>query len=141
MGKVQRAFPALSAMRDHMRRTSESFGNLLWTIAGLASLGLGVLGIFLPLLPTTPLVLLAAFCFAKGSPRLHAWLVGHPRFGPAIKDWQNRGAISRRGKRLALIAMAATFALALALGLAWYLIAVQAAWLGAVAVFIVTRPD
>ncbi|MEM6309691.1 MAG: YbaN family protein [Pseudomonadota bacterium] len=124
-----------------MRRTAESFSNLLWTIAGLASLGLGVIGIFLPLLPTTPLVLLAAFCFAKGSPRLHSWLVEHPRFGPAIKDWQARGAVSKKGKRLALIAMAATFGLALALGLAWYLILIQALCLGAVAIFIVTRPD
>lgn len=124
-----------------MSQPSESIANLLWTLAGLISLGIGIVGIFLPLLPTTPLVLLAAFCFAKGSTRLHDWLINHPRFGPSIQDWQARGAISRKGKRLALIAMAATFVLALVLGLAWYLILVQAICLGAVAVFIITRPD
>jgi hypothetical protein len=55
---------------------------------GFVSLGVGFVGIFLPLLPTTPLVLLAAFFFSKGSKRLHDWLRGHPRFGPYVCDWE-----------------------------------------------------
>ena len=52
-----------------------------WSTAGAVSLALGVLGIFLPLLPHTPFVLLAAFCFSRGSERVEAWLLAHPRFG------------------------------------------------------------
>ncbi|RZA08047.1 MAG: DUF454 domain-containing protein, partial [Proteobacteria bacterium] len=65
----------------------------LYLTIGWISLALGILGIFLPLLPTTPFVLLAGICFAKGSPRMHAWLINHPRLGPPIKDWQERRVI------------------------------------------------
>ena len=57
---------------------------VIWLIAGSISLGLGLLGVFLPLLPTVPFVLLAAFCFARSSERLHDWMLEHPKFGPAI---------------------------------------------------------
>ena len=115
--------------------------NLLWTLAGLASLGVGIVGIVLPLLPTTPLVLLSAFCFGKGSPRLQTWLADHARFGPMIADWRRNGAIAPRAKRLAVAAMAATLGLSLALGLAGWLIAVQALCLAGAATFILTRPS
>ncbi|HNW64597.1 MAG TPA: YbaN family protein, partial [Piscinibacter sp.] len=77
-----------------------------WTAAGAASLALGVLGIFLPLLPTTPFVLLAAFCFSRGSDRVEAWLLAHPRFGPMVADWRARRAIPMRAKQLAWVMMA-----------------------------------
>ena len=115
--------------------------NLAWTIGGLTSLVVGVIGIFLPLLPTTPLVLLSAFCFGKGSPRLQAWLLGHPRFGPMIEDWNSHGAISPKAKRAAVIAMVATLALSLALGLSLVIIIIQALCLTGAAAFILTRPD
>jgi hypothetical protein len=113
---------------------------LVWTIAGGLALVLGVVGIVLPLLPTTPLLLLAAFCFARSSPRLEMWLIEHPRLGPPIRDWRAEGAISTRGKIFALIAITATFALSLALGLPGTVVLVQAVTLGAVTLFIVTRP-
>lgn len=77
---------------------------LWWLLAWLA-LMLGVIGIVVPGLPTTPLVLLAAFAAARGSPRLEAWLKAHPRFGPLIRDWQAHGAVSRKAKWTATIAM------------------------------------
>lgn len=77
-----------------------------WTAAGAVSLALGVLGIFLPLLPTTPFVLLAAFCFSRGSDRVEAWLLSHPRFGPMVADWRARRAIPMRAKQLAWVMMA-----------------------------------
>lgn len=79
---------------------------LLWMLAGLLSLLVGIIGIFLPLLPTAPLVLLAAFCFSRGSERLEAWLVQHPRFGPMIQEWRRHRAVPLRAKQLATVMMA-----------------------------------
>ncbi len=79
----------------------------LWLCLAYLCLGLGIVGIFLPGLPTTPFVLLAAYAAARGSKRLHAWLLGHRVFGPMIRDWQAQGAVSRRAKWLAITTMAA----------------------------------
>lgn len=112
-----------------------------WTVAGFVALGLGVVGIALPILPTTPLVLLAAFCFSRGSPRFHGWLLAHPRFGPMINDWQANGAIHPRAKRMAVGMMGAAFALSLWLALPLWVLAVQGACLMGAGVFVWTRPD
>ncbi len=112
----------------------------LWTAAGFASFGLGAVGVVVPLLPTVPFMLLAAFCFARGSDRFHDWLVNHPQFGPAIQDWQAHGAISRRGKIAAIVAACITFGISLALGLAGHILAIQAVVLGAMLVFVLSRP-
>jgi len=77
-----------------------------WLLSGGVALATGVVGIFLPLLPTTPFVLLAAYCFARGSPRWEAWLLGHPRFGPMVRDWRDRHVIPLRAKQLAWAMMA-----------------------------------
>ncbi|MDT7836805.1 YbaN family protein [Aquabacterium sp. OR-4] len=82
------------------------WARVLWLLAGLASLLTGIVGIFVPLLPTTPFVLLAAFCFARGSKRCEAWLLGHPRFGPMVRDWREHRAIPLRAKQLAWTMMA-----------------------------------
>lgn len=113
----------------------------LWMAAGWASFGLGLVGAVLPLMPTVPFMLLAAFCFARGSERAHAWLVGHPRFGPAIRDWSEHRAIGRDAKRWALVAIGMSFVMSLMLDVSWKVLAVQAVTLGAVTVFILTRPD
>ncbi len=112
-----------------------------WMITGGIALTLGIAGIVLPLVPTTPFLLLTAFCFARASPRLEMWLIEHPRFGPPIRDWRAEGAISRRGKVMALIAIGATFALSVILQLPLRLLLIQAVTLGAVTLFLVTRPD
>lgn len=72
---------------------------LLW-LAGALALGLGIIGLYTPILPTTPLVLLAAACWAKASPRLHHWLLSHPMFGPMVKNWEEKRAIPRKAKIL-----------------------------------------
>ena len=76
----------------------------LYLMAGFVSIGLGAIGAFLPLLPTVPFMILAAFCFARSSPRLEAKLLDHRQFGPHIRRWREHGAISRRGKVAALAA-------------------------------------
>ncbi|NUO85352.1 MAG: YbaN family protein [Cupriavidus sp.] len=76
-----------------------------WVALGGLCLLLGVVGIFLPVLPTTPFVLLAAACFARGSQRFHEWLLGHPRFGPLVSDWQRHRSIPFKAKCLALSMM------------------------------------
>jgi uncharacterized membrane protein YbaN (DUF454 family) len=102
---------------------------------------IGVVGAFLPFLPTVIFMLAAAFCFARGSQRLHDWLLQHPQFGPAIIDWQRHGAIRRPAKRMAMVAIALSFAVSVALGFGVWVLGVQALVLGAVSVFILTRPD
>ena len=86
---------------------------LLWRAAGLLSLATGAVGVFLPLLPTVPFVILAAFCFARGNPVWEARLLAHPRFGPHIAAWRTKGAISRKGKVAASIAFAVSTLLSL----------------------------
>ncbi len=78
---------------------------------GWLSVALGVIGIFLPVLPTTPFLLLAAACFARSSTRFHDWLVGHPRLGPWIKDYLGGQGIPLKGKVYALVLMWASIAL------------------------------
>jgi uncharacterized membrane protein YbaN (DUF454 family) len=114
---------------------------MFWNIAGLASFSVGVVGAFVPLLPTVVFMLLAAYCFARGSERLHDWLTNHRQFGPAIRDWRENGAIRRPAKRMAMVAIALSFVLSVGIGVADWVLAVQAMALGGVSVFILTRPE
>lgn len=82
----------------------------LYLMLGLIFVAIGIVGVFLPLIPTTGPLLLAAFCFARSSDRLHAWLVGHPRFGRFISDFQSGRGIPVRTKVVAVVAMTAAFA-------------------------------
>ncbi len=98
---------------------------LTWLAAGALSLATGIVGIFLPLLPTTPFVLLAAFCFARGNPRWEAWLLAHVRFGPMVRNWRARHAIPLRAKQLAwtMMAVGSTWS--------WWLLPMPWCWLPA----------
>lgn len=87
---------------------SASIVRPLWLLGGFGALALGVLGIFLPLLPTTPFVLLAAWCFARGSVRCETWLLEHRFFGPIVRDWRARRAVPLRAKQFATVMMAAS---------------------------------
>ncbi|ETW95926.1 MAG: hypothetical protein ETSY1_28640 [Candidatus Entotheonella factor] len=75
----------------------------LYIAAGWLCLGLGFLGIFLPLLPTTPFALLAAFCFSRSSTRLYRWLLAQQTFGPIIRDWNQHGVIQPHIKWLSIV--------------------------------------
>ncbi|TGY92251.1 DUF454 domain-containing protein [Marinicauda pacifica] len=76
---------------------------------GMVLLPVAIAGIALPLLPGTPILIVAAFCFAKASPRLETWLVDHPRLGPPIQAWRTHGAIAWSAKMVASGAMSVSF--------------------------------
>lgn len=113
---------------------------LAWFALGLAALGVGALGVIVPLLPTTPFVLVAAFAFSRSSDRWHRWLLAHQVFGPLIENWRAYGAISGRAKAAALLAMAAVLAISLILRAPPLILAVQALVLVGAGGFILSRP-
>lgn len=113
---------------------------VIWFILGLFSLGTALLGAVLPLLPTTPFLLAAAFCFARSSARLHDWLLAHRHFGPLISNWRVHGAIGRPAKIAAGMALAATFVISLWQELTPSILLAQLVVLTGVAAFVFTRP-
>lgn len=113
---------------------------IIWFAFGCLSLALGMIGVILPLLPTVPFLLLATFCFARSSPRLHNWLITHPTYGAHIVAWQERGAIENRAKRLATGTIVLAFVLAVLLGAPLKALILQVVVLSLVLVFIWTRP-
>lgn len=116
-------------------------GKLFYILLGWSAVALGLLGVALPVLPTTPFLLVAAFAFGKSSPRARAWLIEHAHFGPAIQDWEERGAISRRAKTLAVGMMTVVFVASLVFGASWWVLLAQALLMGAGAAFVLTRPN
>jgi len=78
---------------------------LLFLVLGCACFALGVVGAFVPLLPTTPFLLLAGACWARSSPRFHAWLLNHKVFGPTMRSWREHRALPPgvKGKAIALL--------------------------------------
>lgn len=114
---------------------------LAWLVLGYVSLGLGILGIPLPILPTTPFLILAAVAFSNGSQRMHDWLLNHKRLGPPIADWREHGAISRFTKWLSTAAMVGVLATGIAFDLPRYLIGFHVVILISVGIFIWTRPS
>jgi uncharacterized membrane protein YbaN (DUF454 family) len=85
----------------------------VYIAAGSLALALGVAGIFLPLLPTTPFVLLAAACYARGSARFHGWLLANRTFGPMIREWQQHRSIPYRTKLTAVALMSLTLGISI----------------------------
>lgn len=112
----------------------------LWKAAGLSALALGVIGLALPLIPTVPFLILAAFCFARSNPAWEARLVAHPIYGPHIVAWRERGAISRLGKVGATFAFSGSIVMGLWL-LAWPWSLIPLGVAAIVLTWIWTRPD
>ena len=97
----------------------------VYRILGYIAVGLGAIGAILPIMPTVPFLLLAVYFFARSSPELEQKILDHPHWGPQVKDWRDRRAISRSSKTIAIGAMAtgAVFTY-FTLGHPWYLISV-----------------
>lgn len=113
---------------------------LFWFLTGGTALALGAAGVVLPVLPTTPFVILAAFAFGKSLPSLQARLEQSALFGPMIRDWRETGAIAPRVKVLSVSMMAAALAVGLSSDLSTLAKAAQVIALAAGAAFVLTRP-
>ncbi len=116
------------------------FKKALYVFSGVFSLALGLLGIILPVLPTTVFILLAAFFFARSSERLHSWIINHKRFGPTILNWQKYGAVSKIARIRAVSTMIGILVISILLSLPVLVIIIQALAMAAVSAFLLTRP-
>lgn len=113
----------------------------LWILLGAVSIALGTLGLFLPLLPTTVFILVAAFAFARSSPALHDWIMAHKVFGPMIRNWNEHGAIPTKAKILTIISILVSFGLSFVFHLPIWAMTIQGISLLIVALFVLTRPN
>src|SRR5690606_34499270 len=126
-------------------RPASPFRWARWPLAS-ASLGLGLVGMLLPGLPTVPFVLLSAFAAARGSERLHPRLLADPRFGPMIRDWAAGRTVARRAKWMATWTMLASALILLALmllrdGYPWWALALPVGCMAMVAAWLWSRPE
>jgi uncharacterized membrane protein YbaN (DUF454 family) len=147
----RKAFRAMAPPAVHHRAGDDGAGpgprpatgvvRYLLVVLGVTCVGLGAAGAVLPVLPTTPFLLVAAWAFARSSRRLRVWLYGHPRFGPTLVAWHEHRAVPRRAKVMAVglmlasltyVAVTATHpGVPIAVGL----------MMACVACFLLTRPD
>jgi len=97
-------------------KTPRTAKQWLWLAAGSISLALGIIGVVLPIMPTVPFVLLAAYCFANGSKHWERWLLKQPHLGPMVRDWRENRALPLRIKWVSTVMMAGSSAFA-----AWWL--------------------
>jgi|TARA_R100000935_G_C2720178_1_gene117629 uncharacterized membrane protein YbaN (DUF454 family) len=123
--------------------TRELLIRLLWRALALFFVLLGLIGIALPVMPTVPFLIAALWAASKGWPRLEAWLLNHPKYGPDIKAWRDHRVIKRRSKLIALVMMATGYLVL------WLFVPQVPVWLKAivgvvlvvVGCWLATRPD
>ena len=113
----------------------------LWLSFGIVAVFLGALGVFLPVLPTAPFAILAAFCFGKSSPVLQRKLENSAMFGPLIKDWKDNGAIRPRYKVIAVAMMGMSLILSALLSVPPFAFVFQLVCIIGAAGFVLTRPN
>ncbi|MFO7530674.1 MAG: YbaN family protein [Marinobacter sp.] len=119
----------------------ESSGKTGFRILAYISAGLAAVGVVLPLLPTTPFILLAAFFASKGSPAFAQWLDAHPRFGPAIDNWRRRRVVPVSAKVLACSMMALSWGMLFLMGASLMVLGIVGACLAATACYLLTQPS
>ncbi|MEO1222668.1 MAG: YbaN family protein [Pseudomonadota bacterium] len=131
----------MSLRPDVDRTFDRRLRRAIWLAVGGGALAIGALGVVLPVLPTTPFVIVAAFAFGKSSPRLAMWLETSRTFGPIIANWRRHGAIAPRFKALSIVMMASVFAASIIAALSVWVLIVQAVCMTGAAAFIFSRPN
>nr|WP_232230284.1 YbaN family protein [Halomonas sp. 1513] len=114
--------------------------NALYMVLAWCSFALGVIGVFVPLMPTTCFMLLAVWAASRGSPRFAQWIREHPRFGPSVVAWECERAIPRRAKGIAVVMLAFSVVVLLLTVPSPIIKLTLVAGLGLLALWIVTRP-
>ena len=112
-----------------------------WIILGTGCVAVGAVAALVPLIPTTPFLLVAAFAFARSSERFHTWLMTHPRLGPPIREWHEGRLVRRSAKWLATVSISLAFTFSVVIGLPLWVLAAQGAVLSAVVAYIWSRPE
>ena len=101
----------------------------------------GIIGLFVPLWPTTIFMILALWAFARSTPRLHNWLLTHPRFGPTLQAWERHGAIPAWAKLLAVVSLCASLAILAFAVHSHLVVGIVAAFFAVLILYILTRPN
>ena len=114
--------------------------NFFYLIFAYLCAGLGIIGAFLPILPTTPFLLLAAWAATRGSPELHRWLHDHPRFGPPLIAWETNRAVSLPAKVTACVLMGASWTLMFLITDSSLVPWITGLLFAAVALYLISRP-
>ncbi|WP_020208937.1 YbaN family protein [Gilvimarinus chinensis] len=114
---------------------------LPWLILAWLCVLLGMIGVFFPVMPTVPFLLVAAWAASKGSPKLHNWLYSHPRFGPLLSAWHERKAVPRYAKRLTPLLLIMSLVIMGVAGIPPWVMASCAAIFIAVTAYLWSRPD
>ena len=114
----------------------------LWNFCGHLFVGIGMVGVFLPVMPTTPFLLVALFCYSRSSGPLYLWLLNHPVFGPPLVQWQEHGAIAKKAQITASVFIACNFLLlTIFLPVVWWVKLIADLVALTVVIFILTRPS
>jgi uncharacterized membrane protein YbaN (DUF454 family) len=122
------------------QQSSSAMMRSIYFTAGIVLVGIGIAGYFLPVLPGTIWLILAAGCFARSSPKFEAWLLNHPKFGPSVVAWRKNGAIPRKAKFLAIGMMAVSFTILAFAHMSMLVLSITGAVLLACALFVASRP-
>ncbi|ODT60397.1 MULTISPECIES: YbaN family protein [Paracoccus] len=113
----------------------------LWLAVGWFFTVLGIIGVALPVMPTVPFLLVAAWAFARSSPVLEQRIMNHPTYGPPVRAWRDRGVVGRLAKVWAISAMTSGVVLSWWVGMPIWVVASQAGICGLVAIFLIRRPE
>lgn len=131
----------MNAAPDSAHHSKSKAERWAWWLLAWTSLLLGIIGIVLPVMPTAPFILLAAYASARGSKRMHAYLHGHRYFGPMIQQWEQYGAVSRRAKWLATVMMSLASVSVWIFAPFWWLALLVCLVMASVAIWLWYRPE
>lgn len=129
------------AMLLAQRRCPSLLGRVCLYVLAICSLGMGIIGVFVPGLPTTVFILIAAWAAARSSPKLHLWLLEHKLFGPILRNWEAGGFVSGKAKRAATLTMLISVLIMLLAGVPLWALLFASGCMACVAIYLWRRPE